>query len=124
MNPQDVAGLIGGLLLFALYVYPIIIYFSLPFVVGELAQARGRSSVGWIILTFLATPIVTIPAVLGLPPNEDGLIESGRYDRCPQCVELVRMNARRCKNCGNNLVAPNATSRAGQAVYQDASLSH
>jgi hypothetical protein len=91
-------------------------YFILAMVCGficaAIASSKGRSTGGWFILgalfSLLAIIIVAVlssnkpaPAVSqasGLPLEmpEDTV-------RCPECRELIRADARKCKHCGSTI---------------------
>ena len=55
---------------FALFSY---FYIWLP---AEMAEERGRSVGGWVLLTFLCSPIFTIVALLVLGPTVEMDVES------------------------------------------------
>ncbi len=76
------------------------------------ASERGRSVLGWLLLSFLVTPVLSAIALLvlpkvgraALPRDESGQpIAEDTYVRCPDCRELVRRDARKCKHCGTAL---------------------
>lgn len=58
---MDAAGLAVVVLIFVLW-----LYFWLP---ASMAAKRGRSALGWVILTFIFSPLVTIIALLVLGPT-------------------------------------------------------
>lgn len=81
-------------------------------IVGIVAAKRGRSGVGWALLAVLLTPLLMCILVLALPKQgialaarDDAgqLITSATHVRCPDCRELVRADARKCKHCGSVL---------------------
>ena len=77
------------------------------------AGRRGRSWLGWFLLSLLISPLITVILLFILPNHaEPGLErdESGEvitvksHVRCPDCRELVRHDARKCKYCGTALI--------------------
>ena len=64
------------------------------------AKSRGRSGwwflLGWIGLVF----VLILPSKKSDPeaPHPD------THVRCPDCKELVRHDARKCKHCGSGLI--------------------
>jgi uncharacterized paraquat-inducible protein A len=81
-------------------------------VVAFLASSRGRSSVGWFLLSLVISPLLAGLLVLALgragphKPLMDQLFEPAQAQevRCTECREVVRHDARRCKHCGATLV--------------------
>jgi hypothetical protein len=106
-------------------------------VVGFIAQARGRSAIGWFALSLLLSPLSTV-AMMGLMPSLrtgpwerhcehcDGMIDSQASEcvhcqkevtplpgdafqkrtRCPECAELILLEAKRCRYCAMVLKPP------------------
>lgn len=80
-------------------------------VIGVIASSRGRSGFGWFLIALLLSPLIGLILVLvfprlGSPINpETGLpITPETHVRCPDCRELVRHDARKCKHCGTALI--------------------
>lgn len=86
------------------------LFFAL--LVGIMAHNRGRTGFGWFILAALLSPLLMGLLVLVLRDlsRAPGLAEPADTPqvRCPDCRELVRADARKCKHCGAALV-PRAT---------------
>lgn len=88
-------------------------------VVGVIASSRGRSGFGWFILAVLFSPLLMgiLVLALGRPKKEAEIaqqqatamprtVEPGPGEtRCPECREVIRSDARKCKHCGSSLVA-------------------
>lgn len=81
--------------------------------VAFLAEARGRSHFGWLVFSIGLSPLLGLILVLALPAQGDAVLardESGQiitvktHVRCPDCRELVRADARKCKHCGIALI--------------------
>lgn len=76
--------------------------------VAAIASSRGRSAFLWFLLSLLLSPLLTMILVLafGRPgPNYK------THKRCPDCRELILMDAVKCKHCGTAL----ARKPAGEA---------
>lgn len=85
-------------------------------VVGVIAKSRGRVGFAWFVLALVITPLLAGILVLALKPDGShlaaavpagGLAETvtdKTHGRCPDCRELVRLDARKCKHCGSALV--------------------
>lgn len=89
------------------------VFFWLVFsiVVGVAANSRGRSGVGWFLFSLILSPLLGLILVLVLPrqsaetQDADEEVAPKFADvRCPDCRELVRADARKCKHCGSALV--------------------
>lgn len=82
--------------------------------VGFWAHTKGRFAFGWFVISFMLSPLIggIIVAILpkagkaAMPRDEAGnVMTPDMYVRCPDCRELVRKDARKCKHCGASLVA-------------------
>lgn len=76
---------------------------------GAIASAKGRSGIGYFLLSIVLSPIVGLILAAALPrieqapnPTGDG---PGRI-KCPDCAELILAEAKVCKHCGFRLDAP------------------
>ncbi len=72
--------------------------------VGYSAGQRGRSGVGWFILSLIFSPIIGLLFVALLPNLAAKGPSPKTHVRCPDCRELVLKEARKCKHCGCPLV--------------------
>ena len=81
----------------------LIAWIGFAFLVGVVADNKGRNGVAWGLLALIFSPLLTILVVLALGrpgPNAD------THKRCPACAEWVANEARICKHCGNNFMKP------------------
>lgn len=81
-------------------------WFILAGVVAIIAANYGRSGAGWFLLALFLSPILAgiILLAIGRVPQVDNDAPSpSTHVRCPDCRELVRMDARKCKHCGSVL---------------------
>lgn len=82
----------------------------LSVVVGVVASARGRSGFGYFLLAAVLSPLVGLVLALALPAKFQPVAADPdrptpeTHVRCPDCRELVRADARKCKHCGAALV--------------------
>lgn len=94
-----------------------LVWVFLSVIVGIMASKRHRSGFLYFLLCLVLSPLLIgilvlvlgnaaanpIPVtVVTLAPNPG---EGGEQTRCPECRELVRLDARKCKHCGTSLVA-------------------
>lgn len=83
---------IAGLTLWLLLCFCVVIY----------AGRKGRSQVGFFLLSLFLSPLVgfILVAVGGSNPEKLGMRQ------CPQCAEWVKGEALRCRFCGFDFTAP------------------
>ena len=82
-------------------------------VIGVIASSRGRSGFGWFLIATLLSPLIGLILVLVFPKRGQAAtavdeagekITTESHVRCPDCRELVRKDARKCKHCGTALI--------------------
>ena len=71
----------------------ILVLLFLGLIPAYIAQTKGRSFGAWYVYGLFLLPITLIHSLL-LPSNDK---------KCPQCAELVKIDAKICKHCGNKL---------------------
>jgi hypothetical protein len=85
-----------------------IVWLLFAALVGAIASSRGRSGFGFFLLSVVLSPLIGLIFVLlakARPSTPDGeIITTDTHVRCPDCRELVRADARKCKHCGTALV--------------------
>jgi Mn2+/Fe2+ NRAMP family transporter len=99
----ELGEFMGRLAWFCMYAVPCI-------VVAILAGSKGRSFLGFLLLSLVFTPVVgLIVALIVLPrsPNaEEVLRQIGQGRKCPFCAEIVEQEAAVCRHCGRALPHP------------------
>lgn len=82
-------------------------WFIFSIIVGVAASHRGRSGLGWFILATFISPVLALILVLVLPnlvtTEAGGRITPETHHRCPECKELIRRDASKCRYCGTKL---------------------
>jgi len=76
----------------------------LAFVVGFVAQSRGKGFAGGFWLSLLLSPLIGLILTLA---GGDGQQRAA----CWQCKEQVIVGAAKCKHCGADLVWPETPAR-------------
>jgi hypothetical protein len=77
------------------------------------ASSKGRSGLGWFLLSCLFGLFALILVALLPSLKKDPLAPTPEtHVRCPECREFVYMDATKCKHCGTALV-PLTPSRSG-----------
>lgn len=84
-------------------------------IVAILASKRQRSGLAYFLLAVVFSPLLIgilvlvmgnarpTPMQVSVVPTD--LANNDAQTRCPECRELVRVDARKCKHCGTSLVA-------------------
>ena len=81
--------------------------------VGVWASKKGRSGVGAFLISCVLSPLIgaiivammTPAGAAAMPKDELGNpITPDTHVKCPDCRELVRSDARKCKHCGAALI--------------------
>lgn len=85
---------------------------ALSVAVAVWAGKKGRSVGGWLLLALLLSPLIAA-VFLALAEDLTPAAQEKRYShlthvRCPECRELVRKDANKCKHCGTMLIAEEA----------------
>lgn len=93
-----------------------------------IANSRGRSGCGWFIAGCLLGPFALVVAALPSLVRDPNAPTEKTHVKCPDCGELVRIEARVCKHCGCNLAGggvPNGKKQCGDCGrLNDASEKH
>lgn len=83
-----------------------ILWFFFGVISAVAATTKGRNWFGWFLVGVLLGPIGVILSLV-MPKNQKGIDReaqrSGDYRKCPQCAELVKREAVKCKHCGSEL---------------------
>ena len=101
------------------------IWFFLAALVGAFAGNRGRSGVGWFLVSLVISPLLGfILCAVGknlanekiAKALEDAKPSERTHVKCPKCAEFVLPEAVVCKHCGAELTPdPNRGERLAKA---------
>ncbi|GAB4282133.1 MAG: hypothetical protein Kow0092_37230 [Deferrisomatales bacterium] len=75
----------------------LVVSFAFAVVASVIAYSKGRNSLGWFLAGLFIGPFALVVAVL--PP----VARAGQFVHCPECAEVIRAGARRCRYCGEAL---------------------
>jgi hypothetical protein len=77
-------------------------------VVALIANSKGKSGFAWFCYGFLIWPIALVHVLVAAPDQravETASIERGDTRKCPECAELIKREARRCRYCSAQIEA-------------------
>jgi membrane protein implicated in regulation of membrane protease activity len=81
------------------------LWIALTIACAVVAASKGRSVIGWTVLGLLFSLLAFIVvAVMPSIKEAKDAPDPGTHVKCPDCRELVLMDARKCKHCGCALV--------------------
>ena len=78
-----------------------VLWVILAFACASLANRRGRSYGGWLLISLLLSPLVGfILLLVSSDLSEQTGLKVGTHKKCYQCAEIVKKEAIKCKHCG------------------------
>lgn len=99
------------------------LWFIGAIIVAIIASTMDRSGFGFFVLSLLLSPVISliILLIVGSIKVSNDLQKQGAetpetHVRCPDCRELVRADAHKCKHCGIALVPLMTTEQVDRAA--------
>jgi len=81
----------------------------LSIVSGVIASNRGRSGLGYFLLSIVLSPLIGILIAFSVSPDigafEREKLHYGQAKKCPYCAEIIKPDAKVCRFCGRDQVA-------------------
>ena len=82
------------------------LWFLCGITAASIARNKGDNGCFGFILGILLGPIGVIIALLSSPKQaklDERALKSGKMKKCPACAELVKVDATKCRHCGEDL---------------------
>lgn len=71
---------------------------------ATIASEKGQSGCLWSFLGFLLGPLaLLLAATLPKPPPPPPVVRPGDLRKCPQCAEMIKSEAIKCRFCGSEI---------------------
>lgn len=84
-------------------------WFLLSIAAGIIASSKNRHGFGYFLLSMVLSPLIGLILTIALPSLAANGAPSGptsaTHVKCPDCAELILIEARVCKHCGCRLVS-------------------
>jgi len=81
------------------WIIAIITWVAFAIVAGFIAQNKGRSFFGFLLLSLILSPVTGVLAAFGALPNTDDKIYAGELKWCRYCGESFPRDAIECCYC-------------------------
>jgi hypothetical protein len=86
----------------------VVIWFVMAIAVAIVASSKGKDGLAWFLYGLVLWPVALVHILvtpMDIVTEEMRLLQSGRR-KCPECAELIKVEAKICHFCGNKELPP------------------
>lgn len=84
----------------------IVFWLIMAGIVALIASSKGKDAAGWFFYGLLIWPIALVHILVSSPNDkivEASALARGQMKKCPQCAELIKKEARKCRYCSSEV---------------------
>lgn len=90
-------------------------------IAAGVAEGKGRSTLGWLLLGLLLGPIALLVILIASPDPrvaERRGLQSLTMRKCPSCAEVIKAEANKCRFCGDAVTAVPVIDKYGREIVE------